>query len=373
MSNTSEHHQGAAEHRNTPKLRASIPDVRPLDRARSMKVKLSVVVFISVSLAVVITWLGLRNGLGPTKTFPLAIFLSLAFTLLISKGLTSPLREMTAAVRAMADGDYSQRVRATSRDEVGQLAQAFNAMTEEIASADQARRDVIANVSHELRTPVAALQAQLENLVDGVVDPTPATLNTALIQTERLTRLISYLLDLSRIEAGAAELRIEDVPLKEFLQEAVDSLTMLDAGKGINFVVDVVPGDLTVESDPERLRQIVLNLVQNSIRHSPYDGRVTVSARSDGQEVVLEFMDQGPGIAEQDRERVFKRFARGSTNSTPANHPSSGGTGIGLAIVRWAVDLHGGHVSALPSKRGARISVRLPLVAAHLNRPEEEI
>ena len=350
----------SSEHRHAPKLRASIPDVRPLDRARSMKVKLSLVVLISVTLAVIITWLGLRNGLGPTKTFPLAIFVSLAFTLLISRGLTSPLRDMTVAVRAMADGDYSQRVRATSRDEVGQLAQAFNAMTEEIATADEARRYLIAIVSHELRTPVAALQAQLENLVDGVVEPTPATMNTALIQTERLTRLISYLLDLSRIEAGAAELHIEDLGLKDFLQEAVDSLTMLDAGKGIDFVVAVTPEDLTVQTDPERLRQIVVNLVQNSIRHSPYDGTVTVSAHADGHEVVLEFLDQGPGIAKEDRERIFQRFARGTGNTTPANHPSSGGTGIGLAIVRWAVDLHGGTVSVLPSKHGARIGVRLP-------------
>ncbi|XBH22044.1 HAMP domain-containing sensor histidine kinase [Jonesiaceae bacterium BS-20] len=366
---TSPDHNPHQEHRHTPKLRANIPDVRPLDHARSMKVKLSVVVLVSVTIAVLITWWGLRNGLGPTKSFPLAISISLAFTLLISNGITSPLREMTAAVRAMADGDYSQRVRATSRDEVGQLATAFNAMTEEIASADQARRDVIANVSHELRTPVAALQAQLENLVDGVVEPTPATMNTALVQTERLTRLISYLLDLSRIEAGAAELRIEEVPLKEFLQDCVDSLTMLDAGKGLNFVVDVIPGELSVASDPERLRQIVVNLVQNSIRHSPYDGQVTVTARFEGTEVVLEFLDEGPGIAQEDRERVFQRFARGSANTTAANHPSSGGTGIGLAIVRWAVDLHGGHVSALPSKRGARISVRLPREAAQ---PEVE-
>lgn len=349
-----------SDSRQHPRLRATIPDVRPLDRARSLKVKLSVIVVVSVLLAAVITWLGLRNSLGPTKTFPLAIIFSLSFTLLISRGMTSPLREMTAAVSAMAEGDYSQRVRATSHDEVGQLATAFNAMVEEIASSDQIRRDVIANVSHELRTPVAALHAQLENLVDGVVEPTPATLNTALTQTERLSRLISYLLDLSRIEAGAAELRSSQFEVGDFLEDAVGALTMLEAGKQLEFVVDVDPGDLVITSDPERLRQIVTNLVQNAIRHSPYGGTVTVRAREDADSIVFDFLDEGPGIAAEDRERIFQRFARGGPNSRSVNHPTSGGTGIGLAIVRWAVDLHGGAVRALESQRGARIQVRLP-------------
>ncbi|WP_435300552.1 sensor histidine kinase [Timonella sp. A28] len=355
----------------TARLAANIPDVRPLDGIRSLKVKLSLVVLVSVTIAVVITWWGLQKELGPTRSFPLAIIISLAFTLIIARGMTSPLRQMTAAVQAMSEGDYSQRVRATSRDEVGQLAVAFNSMSEEIASADQIRRDVIANVSHELRTPVAALHAQLENLVDGVIEPTPATLNTALVQTERLSRLVSYLLDLSRIEAGAAELKISEIDVLDFLDDAVGSLTMLDAGKNIEFVVDVYPEDLTLHSDPERLRQIVTNLVQNSIRHSPYGGTVYVTARAEDDEIVLEFLDEGPGIQKEDREKIFQRFARGGPNSTTVNHPTSGGTGIGLAIVRWAVDLHGGTVQALDSLHGARIQVRLPS-APHVHQRDEE-
>lgn len=355
---------------NRPNIKLkTLPDVRPLDRARSMKVKLSAVVLISVTLAAFITWIGLRNGLGPTKSFPLAIILSLALTLPLSRGMTSPLREMTKAVQAMEDGDYTQRVRATSRDEVGQLATAFNSMSQEIAQADRVRRDVIANVSHELRTPIAALHAQLENLVDGVVEPSPAALNTALVQTERLSRLVSYLLDLSRIEAGAASLRVTEIDVIEFLDDAVGSLTMLDAGKNIEFVVDVQPEDLVLNSDPERLRQIVTNLVQNSIRHSPYGGEVAVKARAEGDEIVLEFTDQGPGIAKEDRERVFQRFTRGGNNNFTVNHPTSGGTGIGLAIVRWAVDLHDGSVRVLDSAHGARIEVRLPQAA--LSTPED--
>jgi signal transduction histidine kinase len=134
----------------------------------------------------------------------------------LAHGMTRPLRAMTAAARAMAQGDYSRRVRATSRDEVGQLAVAFNQMAADLAAADQQRRELIANVSHELRTPIAALQAVLENLVDGVATADPATLSTALSQTQRLGRLVAELLDLSRIDAGAVALDLEPVPSRSW-------------------------------------------------------------------------------------------------------------------------------------------------------------
>ena len=138
--------------------------------------------------------------------------LGLAMAQFLARGMTSPLREMAAAASAMARGDYGRRVRATSHDEVGELARAFNAMAAELADVDRMRRDLVANVSHELRTPIGALQALLENLVDGVEPVDPAALRTALGQTERLGRLVSQLLDLSRLESGALALRPGAVP-----------------------------------------------------------------------------------------------------------------------------------------------------------------
>ncbi|SDS29669.1 Signal transduction histidine kinase [Paraoerskovia marina] len=343
--------------------RHTLPDVRPLDRFGSIKVKLGVVVAASVLLGVFITWIGLRNDLGPSRTLPLAIGVSLLLTGLLSRGMTSPLREMTTAAQAMAAGDYSREVHATSHDEVGQLAVAFNMMADDLASSDRVRRELIANVSHELRTPVAALQAQLENLVDGVTEPTPATLQGALDQTERLTRLVSYLLDLSRIEAGAAELNISPVLVGDFLEDSASSLSMTEAGKDLRYVVDVSPEDLVVDADRERLRQVVTNLVHNAIRHSPQDGEIRLEGYADqtaeGDVVVIEVIDQGPGIAEADRERIFDRFVSG-TNQMPRPGRASGGTGIGLAIVRWAVDLHGGQVEVADSSDGATMRVTLP-------------
>lgn len=345
--------------RNTRPLRPHLPDVRPLDRFRSLKIKLAILVVASVTLAAFITWLGLRNTLGPTRTFPLAIIISMLFTMILARGMTSPLREMTAAARSMSEGDYSRRVQATSRDEVGQLATAFNIMAEDLDSSDRVRRELIANVSHELRTPVAALQAQLENLVDGVVEPTPATLQTALTQTERLTRLITYLLDLSRIEAGAADLNITTLDAHAFLEDTVHSVSTLEAGKQLSFAVDVDPPGLTFEADPERLRQILVNLLQNAIRHSPFAGEVVVRARAAARSVVIDVSDSGPGIAKADRQRIFERFARGS-GSSHTTAAGSGGTGIGLAIVRWAVDLHGGTVEVADSRQGATMRITLP-------------
>ena len=125
--------------------------------------------------------------------------------------MTSPLRQMTAAARAMARGDYSIRVRATSRDEIGQLATAFNQMAADLGAADEYRRGLIANVSHELRTPIAALHAVLENVVDGVAEPDADTMRMALSQTERLGELVTNLLDLSRVEGGAIPLQLSTV------------------------------------------------------------------------------------------------------------------------------------------------------------------
>ena len=151
--------------------------------------------------------LGRRAGLDLEWRVLLAAALGLAMVQFLARGMTSPLRDMAAAASAMARGDYDRRVRATSRDEVGELARAFNAMAADLADVERMRRDLVANVSHELRTPIGALQALLENLADGVEDPDPAALRTALAQTERLGRLVEQLLDLSRLESGKLPLR----------------------------------------------------------------------------------------------------------------------------------------------------------------------
>jgi signal transduction histidine kinase len=336
-----------------------LPDVRPLDRLRTIKIKLGVLVAATVTLAAATTWLGLSRHLGPSRTLPLAIVVSLVLTQLLARGMTSPLREMTAAAQAMAAGDYTRRVHASSRDEVGQLATAFNSMAADLQASDTLRRELIANVSHELRTPVAALRAQLENMADGVTEPSPQALTVALTQTERLTGLVASLLDLSRLEAGASALDLVEVPLAQLLGEAAAQAELVAGDKGLTVVVEVQPPGLTVPADVDRLHQILTNLLANATRHSPRGSEVRLVASRSGPEVRIDVVDHGPGIAPDQRALVFQRFVRGNSPAVTGQIPT-GGTGLGLAIVRWAVTLHGGRIEVADTVEGCTMRVSLP-------------
>ena len=230
---------------------------RPLDPIGSIKVKLCVLLLASGLLGIAYLWNTYR-WLPPLSVVLVTVAIVIGSALLLAHGMTRPLREMTEAADLMARGDYSRRVRATSRDEVGALAEAFNRMASDLDAADRARRELVANVSHELRTPIAVLQAELENVVDGVVEPDPATLRTALAQTERLGRLVAELLDLSRVDAGAQALDLDDVPVRDLVDEAVAEAAVGTrvAGRGIGFRVEVEPPDAVARADRARLHQV---------------------------------------------------------------------------------------------------------------------
>ena len=345
--------------------------VRALDPVRSVKVKLGLLVATSVVLAAVIATIGSAGGVPIALSVPVTIAVALGVTQLLAVGMTSPLREMTAAARRMATGDHAVRVTATSRDEVGELARAFNSMAEELAGVDRQRRELVANVSHELRTPLAALCAVLENLADGVADPDPATLRAALEQGERMSGLVTDLLDLSRVDAGKAPLAREDVALRPLLDAAVAEARVggRDVRPAVEYAVEVAPDDLTVEGDPARLRQLVANLLDNASRHGPPGGTVTVRARGHGDRWRLEVADEGPGVAPEHRERAFERFG---TLRDAAGAGGTGGTGLGLAIARWVTDLHDGSIGfadPAPGTRGARVVADFPIVPT---RPRQE-
>ncbi|MBJ7514093.1 MAG: HAMP domain-containing protein, partial [Acidimicrobiia bacterium] len=276
----------------------------------------------------------------------------------LARGVTSPLREMSEAADSMARGDYSRRVSATSTDEVGRLARAFNRMASELDETDRVRRDLVANVSHELRTPITALQARLENLVDGVEEPEPELLLTMLRQTERLGRLVSQLLDLSRLESGSIPLDRQEFQVAPLLDHAVREQALNVGDVEVSVVLD--DPSLTAAGDPERVHQVLANLLENAVRHSPAGGKVEVTARRSAGNVVFEISDEGPGIAVADEERIFERFYRADA----ARSSQSGGAGLGLAIAQWIVDLHGGEIH--PERRephGCRMVVTLPNAA----------
>jgi signal transduction histidine kinase len=330
---------------------------RPLDPVRSIKLKLGILLVASGAAGIAVFWHGI--GWLPFKTALTAIGVALVTSQVLAHGMTSPLREMTAAARAMARGDYTRRVRASSRDEVGQLAQAFNQMAADLAAADKQRRELIANVSHELRTPISALQAVLENMVDGVSVVEPGTLRTALAQTERLGRLVTELLDLSRIDAGVLALDREEFPVAGLLAEVVAEaeVSAAAADRTVEFRTSVRPPEATGYADRERLAQVIVNLLDNAARHSPPGGTVTITATVLTGGLIIEVADQGPGIPVEERRRVFERFTRGE-------RAGGGGTGLGLAIARWVVELHGGKIAVVDptgtGPPGCRIRVALP-------------
>lgn len=356
--------------------------LRPLDPLRSVNAALGALVIGSVVIATGLVWVAIRSSTEVRLITVFSLIASLLITQFVGQRLTSPLVQMTAVTRAMAHGDYTARLATRRRDEFGELAQTFNRMAADLQSVDRHRKELVANVSHELRTPIAALRAVLENVVDGVSEADPDTMRTALRQTERLGRLVEQLLDLSRIDSGVVPLRLRRFSVEPYLagvlKEAHFGSGAHDAagaggvtdevpgprGRGdVRLHLDVWPSELVVRADAERLHQVMANLIDNAVKHSPTGGRVTVRARPgaepDGLEV--EVLDEGPGIPAAERHRVFERFNRGRETGVLGGHGADGGgTGLGLAIARWAVDLHGGRIGVAESPRGCRIRLTIP-------------
>jgi signal transduction histidine kinase len=277
----------------------------------------------------------------------------------IAKGMTRPLRDMAAAARRMETGDYSTRVQTNSMDEVGQLAHAFNRMSAELATLERSRRELVANVSHELKTPIAAMRAHLENILDGVEQPDPGTLQVMLTQSDRLGRLVEQLLDLSKLQSGEVELHREDVPVAPLVARVVSEIAVRDDRRiAIDREVD---DDLPpVDADPERVHQVLYNLLDNAVRATPPRGRITIEARRHNGSVQISVADTGVGIAPEHLPRLFERFYR----VDEARAREDGGTGIGLAIARSVVEAHGGSIQAtsIPGE-GSVFTFDLPAVA----------
>ena len=215
----------------------------------------------------------------------------------------------------------------------------------------------MASVSHELRTPLTALVAVLENLDDGVIAPDPETVHVARAQAERLGDLVDDLLDLSRLDAGVVPLDRSSQPVAPLVDAVVAEAASGPGAsqRGVTFDIRVEPPDLAAYADRARLHQLLANLLDNAARHSPAGGVVHVWAGAVDGRTRFEVADEGPGIAPQDRERVFERFG-----TLP---DSGGGTGLGLAIARWVTDLHGGRITVVdpvPTETGARFRVELP-------------
>jgi two-component system OmpR family sensor kinase/two-component system sensor histidine kinase BaeS len=251
--------------------------------------------------------------------------------------------------------------------EFGRLASSFNHMVQELERSDQQRRNLTADVAHELRTPLHIIQGNLEGVLDGVYDATPAHIEATLDETRLLARLVEDLRTLSLAEAGQLPLHVEEIDLCELLADARTSFSGQAEAKGVTLLatyqgVDVEettrPPCPAVRADLGRLDQILGNLLSNAIRHTPEGGTIALRASSIEQGTRIEVSDTGEGISAEDLPYIFDRFWRGDPSRS---HASGGGTGLGLAITRQLVRAHGGriYVESQPGQ-GTTFTVELP-------------
>jgi signal transduction histidine kinase len=326
---------------------------RPLEGLTSIKLKLSILIVAAVAMTALVSQVGVLLNWPIWTRLIVPAAAALLMVQFLARGLTEPLRRMAEAAGAMARGDYSRRIKVTSRDEVALLAESFNVMSAELAEVDRQRKEFVANASHELRTPVAALRSTLENLVDGVGQPDEETLNRMLARAEHLSTLVGQLLDLSRIESGTDAPEHGPVDVMAVLADVTDEMADADPEVPVSLVG---PDQLIVWGQPIRLRQVFANVLANAARHSERGQPVTVVASADDQSARVEVHDTGPGIPPEQRHLVFERFWQAD-----ATRSSRDGAGLGLAIAKQIVEHHHGTISVEPTATpGACFVVNLP-------------
>ncbi|WP_048756553.1 two-component system sensor histidine kinase BaeS [Raoultella ornithinolytica] len=293
------------------------------------------------------SWLivALSTILAALATFPLA------------RGLLAPVKRLVEGTHRLAAGDFTTRVAVSSSDELGRLAQDFNQLASTLERNQQMRRDLMADISHELRTPLAVLRGELEAIQDGVRKFTPDSVTSLQAEVATLTKLVDDLHQLSMSDEGALAYQKTSVDIITLLEVAAGAFRERFASRGLTIAVSL-PENATVFGDGDRLMQLFNNLLENSLRYTDSDGRLLISASQTGRRIILDFADSGPGVSDQQLERLCERFyrAEGSRNR------ASGGSGLGLAICVNIVAAHGGTLRADHSPfGGVSIKVELPL------------
>ncbi len=276
---------------------------------------------------------------------------------LLSRRTLAPLQGLGAAARRLGRGDLSQRAEAEGPREIRELAQNFNLMAADLEEAERQRRNLTADVAHELRTPLSNIQGYLEAIRDGLIEPSSETIDTIHGQATQLSRLVDDLRLLAQVESGDLLLDRSPVQLEELLRSCVDAVRPRASAKNISLDLDIDPALPAVEIDGSRISQVVGNLLENAITHTPQRGRVTLSGLMSEGQATISVADTGPGIAPDELSRIFDRFYR----ADPSRARATGGSGLGLTIARRLVEAHGGTIEAESTVgEGSRFTVRLP-------------
>lgn len=287
-----------------------------------------------------------------------AILIALFLGVFLARRLTRPLRELITATRALAQGDLEQHVPVRSQDELGELAASFNQMSAELARANELRRQMIADIAHDLRTPLSVITGYTEALRDGVLPPTPETFQTMHREAQHLSRLVEDLRTLSLADAGELTLTRQLVPPRGLLERTAAAHLPRAQQMGISLHVTAEANLPPVNVDPERMAQVLGNLISNALRYTPAGGEISLAATLQGNNVLLIVQDNGVGIAPDKLPRIFDRFYRGDE----ARQGGEGKSGLGLAIAKSLVELHGGTISVESTLgEGTTFTIALPV------------
>jgi signal transduction histidine kinase len=297
--------------------------------------------------------------------------LSVMASLYLSQPTTQNLNKVISAVRQINAGNLEANVPVASRDEVGELAKAFNAMVQRLQESlererdlERTRRELIESVSHDLRTPLSSIRAMIESINDGVVADEVTIkryMHTAQSEIESLSQLVNDLFELSQIDAGLLQLHTDSVFLQQLIQDTVETMTAQAASRQLSLNGEVEKELSPITADSRRIQRVLYNLIQNAIRHTPADGSINVRAMDIGGAVEVQVADTGEGIPDEDLSRVFERSYR----SERSRSRQSGGAGLGLSIAKGIVEAHGGRIWVNSELgQGSVFSFTLPKVTA---------
>jgi two-component system OmpR family sensor kinase/two-component system sensor histidine kinase BaeS len=287
----------------------------------------------------------------------LAVAAGLALGAILSRGLTAPLQRLARAARAVAGGDLGQRLELEGSAEMVEVAQAFNDMTAALGESERHRKNMVADVAHELRAPLSVVQGNLRAILDDVYPLDKAEISRLYDESRLLARLVDDLRELALADAGQLGLHLRAVDLVGVIQKTLESLTPAAEAQGVNLAVRL-PDDLPpVQADPDRVAQILRNLLLNALRHTPAGGSIAVSATRRREMAEVAVADTGEGIAPEDLPYIFERFWR----ADPAR-ARTGCTGLGLSVAQSLVEAHGGRIWAQSNLgHGAIFRFTLPL------------
>ncbi len=288
-----------------------------------------------------------------------ALVAAVTVSLFVSHRIVEPLHAISTVSQRLAQGFYRERTLIGSDDELAELSRNVNQLAETLEQTEQRRMALLGDVAHELRTPLATIEGYMEGLLDGVVQPSRETFSLVLSESVRLQRLIEDLMLLSRVEAGQIPVIPRPTDMRALLEHLVAQFQPQLAADQIRLILIIAPDLPLAWADPDRVNQVVINLLANAFRYTPAGGSITLRAHSDASRLIIAIQDTGIGIAPEHLPQIFERFYRVDKSRARA----SGGSGIGLTIARHLVYAHGGDIWAESPGlgHGATFSFTLPV------------